>query len=80
MPYSFSTCRFCHKVGSERMVKYSTRHYAHFECYIDAGKQLTDLHDWQILQFPYMLLKDRGLAHVAEAAYDREQTNTQKSA
>lgn len=81
MPYSYNTCRFCHKVGSDRMVKYGTRHYAHHACYLNAGKQLTDLRDWQIVQFPYLLAKEHGLLDVVEAAYDREQTkHTQKSA
>jgi hypothetical protein len=43
------------------MVKYGVRHYAHFRCYLDAGKKLDDLHGWQVSQFPFALLKERGL-------------------
>ncbi len=59
-----NTCRFCkeltlhaHKEG----VIYSTRHFAHFKCYLDAEKKLSDLHQWQRERFPYFLLKERGL-------------------
>jgi hypothetical protein len=54
------------------MVKYSVRHYAHFECYLEAGKSLRELRDWQVIQFPHRLLKDRGLLDQGMAAYDRE--------
>jgi hypothetical protein len=43
------------------MVKYGTRHYAHFRCYLDAGKTLDDLAAWKVGLFPFFLLKDRGL-------------------
>ena len=67
------TCRFCKSWKDEdQMVKYGVRHYAHFACYLDAGKLLEDLHDWQILQFPRRVLKDRGLMPVADAAFVRE--------
>lgn len=55
-----STCRFCNNTN-QSLVKYGVRHYAHFKCYLDAGKKLEDLHDWQVREFPYRLLKDRGL-------------------
>jgi len=29
-----STCRFCKKYGND-LLKYGTRHYAHYECYFD---------------------------------------------
>ena len=52
------TCRFCKSWKDEdQMVKYGVRHYAHFACYLDAGKKLEDLHPWQVSQFPYKLLK-----------------------
>jgi len=60
-----NTCRFCN--GAEysdaqiRMVKYGVRHYAHFKCYLEAGKSLDDLHSWQVREFPYRLLKEHGL-------------------
>ena len=56
------TCRFCKEsdfAGTETMVKYGVRHYAHFKCYLDAGKSLADLHDWQIKTFPAALRKSR---------------------
>jgi hypothetical protein len=58
------TCRFCDN-RDQAMVKYGTRHNAHFKCYLDAGKSLDDLHAWQVRQFPYFLLKERGLLAVA---------------
>lgn len=57
----FNTCRFCDDFMSQNLVKYGTRHYAHFKCYLDAGKSLDDLPDWQIGLFPFFLLKERGL-------------------
>ncbi len=67
------TCRFCKSWKNEdQMVKYGVRHYAHFDCYLDAGKKLDDLHDWQVITFPHKLIRDRGLMPVAMAAYDRE--------
>lgn len=53
-------CRFCDD-RSQKMVKYGVRHYAHFQCYLDAGKPLSALHEWQRVEFPYRLLKERGL-------------------
>jgi hypothetical protein len=67
---SFNTCRFCDD-RDQSMVKYGVRHYAHYRCYLDAGKSLDDLHPWQARQFPYRLLKERGLlssAALREAA------------
>ena len=58
-------CRFCES-RDQSLVHYSTRHYAHFECYLDAGKPLSALHAWQVGQFPYKLLKERGLLAQAE--------------
>lgn len=57
---SFNSCRFCND-PDQSMVKYGVRHYAHFKCYLDAGKQLSDLPSWQRGKFPYRLLKERGL-------------------
>ena len=39
-----NTCRFCKSMMSDDLVKYGTRHYAHYKCYLDAGKKLEDLH------------------------------------
>lgn len=57
---SHNHCRFCDS-RDQSMVKYGVRHYAHFRCYLDAGKKLDDLHPWQVRHFPYFLLKERGL-------------------
>ncbi len=57
----FNTCRFCTSIMSDDLVKYGTRHYAHYTCYLDAGKRLEDLPKWQVETFPYFLLKARGL-------------------
>jgi hypothetical protein len=56
-----STCRFCDNWRDQGMVKYGPRHYAHFKCYLDAGKKLDDLPAWMVGEFPFFLLKERGL-------------------
>jgi hypothetical protein len=50
---------------SEDLLQYGTRHYAHYECYLKAGKKIDDLHAWQIRNYPYRLLKDYGLVETA---------------
>lgn len=65
MTLTFNTCRFCDD-RNQSMVKYGPRHYAHFKCYLDAGKKIEDLSPWQIRLFPYFLLKERGLLAVAQ--------------
>jgi hypothetical protein len=65
MSYAYNTCRFCHEVGSLDLVKYGTRHYAHYDCYLDAGKKLSDLPKWQVSKFPYRLLEQRSLLNEA---------------
>lgn len=62
---SYNNCRFCDNWRDQGLVKYSTRHYAHYKCYLDAGKKLSALPKWQIGEFPFFLLKERGL--LAEA-------------
>jgi hypothetical protein len=60
----YNNCRFCKKStleSSNDMVKYGTRHYAHFRCYLDAGKTLDQLSVWKVGLFPYFLLKEKGL-------------------
>ncbi len=61
--FRLTTCRFCKTstTGGDRLVKYGVRHYACHACYLDAGKKLADLPRWQVEQFPYFLLKERGL-------------------
>ena len=67
------TCRFCkgHSYDHTDFVKYGVRHYAHHRCYLESGKPLSCLHDWQIMQFPALLLSEMGLLEVAEAAAKR---------
>lgn len=68
-----ATCRICHEYGSEdRMVRYGIRHRAHFHCYLDAGKPLSDLSPFKVAEFPFRLLKDRGLLEQAEAIVSTE--------
>lgn len=43
------------------MVKYGVRHYAHFSCYLEAGKKLSDLPAWKVAQFPNDVLAQFGL-------------------
>jgi len=62
----FNHCRFCDNWRDQGLVKYGVRHYAHYRCYLDAGKTLSTLPKWQIGEFPYFLLKDRGLLSEAE--------------
>ena len=68
-----ATCRFCknHERQDRKLVKYGTRHYAHHDCYLKAGKPLSELHDWQIVSFPYRLLKEHDLISEAEEAQTR---------
>lgn len=64
-----ATCRFCkkHIYRGEPEIKYSTRHYAHPDCYLDAGKTLGELSIYQIRhRFPVSLLSDRGLLEEAK--------------
>lgn len=63
------TCRFC-KERRAKMVKYEVRHYAHYDCYLAAGKKLADLNAWQVAQFPYRLLKEHCLINEAERIAD----------
>ncbi len=62
-----ATCRFCKEVdGCEGMVRYSTRHYAHFDCYLTARKTLDGLTAWQVGQFPWRVLRKHYLLNQAE--------------
>ena len=60
----YCNCRFCKKpsIDGDGMVKYGVRHHAHFKCYLDAGKSLRDLHDWQIIQLLQHELEEAGKA------------------
>ncbi len=57
------TCRVCGECGTNPrdFVKYGIRHYAHHECFLKAGKSLDDLRDWQVEQFPVLVLRRHGL-------------------
>lgn len=56
------TCKHCKgHIRSDDGVHYAVRHWMHFDCYLDAGKSLDDLTDFQVGQFPWKLLKARGL-------------------
>jgi len=62
------TCRFCKDpiwVERERL-KYSTRAYAHYHCYLASGKSLFALPRHKVEQFPYKLLKEAGLLEEVE--------------
>jgi hypothetical protein len=64
---AWRTCKFCQESASQDdLIKYGVRHYAHFKCYLDAGKTLDALHAWEIGKFPYALLRDRGLLEQAK--------------
>lgn len=68
-----TTCRFCHKYASDHeVVKYGVRHYAHFACYLDAGKTLAELRPWKVSMFPSRVLQDRGLLEQAAAIVDKD--------
>ena len=74
MTIKFNKCRFCKKTEFDHpdgptsgMFKYGVRHYAHFHCYLDAGKTLENLNRWQVGNFPYFFLKERGLLETANA-------------
>ena len=62
---NYNNCRFCGEWRGDK-VKYGVRHYAHFKCYLDAGKDLFVLSRWQVDEFPYLLLKERGLLEKVE--------------
>lgn len=68
------TCRVCKKTALRaECVKYGTRHYAHFECYLSSGKSLIGLSDWQIERFPFRLLQKYGaLTHRIQAMLDKQ--------
>lgn len=70
---SFATCRFCEKgeFDADGMVKYAVRHYAHYRCFLEAGKPFSELYDWQKVEFPFRLLREFNLMAEAEAAAER---------
>lgn len=71
--FNFRACRFCKVFApDDKLVKYGTRHYAHPVCYLDAGKLIQDLQSWQADQFPYILLRDRGLLDAVDRMVRRD--------
>ena len=55
-------CQFCKQdLPRDTELKYSTRHYAHHECYLDAGKDLSTLSLKELTMFPYWPLRKRNL-------------------
>lgn len=70
--YFHGTCRFCGKSEGDytKLVKYGVRHYAHHSCYLD-HKPLRELQAWQVNQFPFKVLRERGLMAEAEACAAR---------
>ena len=63
----YPTCRFCRKRDPRStMVKYGTRHYAHFDCYLSARKSIDDLTSKQIGRFPCRVMRKHGLLDQAD--------------
>lgn len=57
-----ATCRLCKGYDdASRLLKYGTRHYAHPRCYFAAGRSIDGLHEWQIRNIPYLVLKEFGV-------------------
>lgn len=75
MYHTIRTCRFCKLASFETpgrdLVRYGVRHHAHYECYLDAGKPLSGLHDWQVARLPWKLVLARGLQDEVMAAVAR---------
>jgi hypothetical protein len=72
-------CRFCKQDHNrQRMFKYAARHWAHYDCWLEAkGKEIREpgvyheilqllelgMHGWQLEQFPVFKLADWLEAH-----------------
>lgn len=69
MYFAPHTCRFCKgHIASDDGVHYAAKHWAHFHCYLDAGRKLADLPSpAQIGSFPWKVLRERGLLAEADA-------------
>ena len=65
-------CRICkkYKESGERMFKYSTRHYAHYLCYMRSrgADGFKNLSGFQLRQFPYIPAKELGILPALEKA------------
>jgi hypothetical protein len=79
---SISTCQFCERCNNlghnqprraplkyNGKVKYGTRHYAHFECFLEHKGigAFNSLTSFQQGQFPYKLLESWGIIARAES-------------
>lgn len=67
-------CRVCKThARQDDCVKYSVRHYAHWDCFLrQFGRdRFLGLRDWQKAKFPYRLLREHNLIDDAQAALDR---------
>ncbi len=59
-----NTCRICHEVSfhpENTMLRYGPRHWAHFACYLKAGKPLDSLSTFTLGRFPFRAVKTAGL-------------------
>jgi hypothetical protein len=63
----FHICRFAECRHSQQIIRtdqptirYGKRHYMHADCYLRAGKPLSELSDAQLESLPYFLLKELG--------------------
>jgi hypothetical protein len=77
---ALQTCRFCGKDDFDGMVKYGVRHHAHFRCFLEAkgANGYLNLHDWQMVEFPYKLLEEFGLTGDAADANRRIEEGTDR--
>jgi len=67
-----ATCRVCGKTHNNvKMIKYSTRHYAHADCALEkwGGEFFTRLTKHQIGNFPVMVALKIGFRKELEKAY-----------
>lgn len=64
---AWSTCRHCREPITGEGVRYAVRHHMHFACYLDSGKTIAKLTDWQVGQFPFRLIRERGLEAEVQA-------------
>jgi hypothetical protein len=66
MQHVLNHCRFCGKAEwgtwghSKHLLKYGTRHYAHHDCFLKAGKDVGKLRGYAIRKFPKEVLRKHG--------------------
>jgi len=73
-------CRICHEYAGEdeKLLKYSTRHYAHYSCWmkkhsINSFDEVHGIPLWKLRQWPYLQAKEMGLHISLELAVKREE-------